>query len=422
MAASSSEFRDAAAAACPAPHNMSRVVSYIALPMFTRLLPAGLRAPTPCAHLSSSRCTFSRTLSSRGSAGKTGGAETGAESNEDLENETARKAGKNTPSRNAPATQDGPDADLLAVFSALSDLNNLVDGARGSKPGGITSANFGSNPSMSLSIRRARRAGRADAQRRNPDRERSRILRLRKEQLLTHCEAEGIRLDPTLHKTKLAIATEILAARARPARLTAEYLGVGGLEETIAELDARVWLPHAAPAALLERLDVSPPLGVLLYGPPGCGKSHLAVALAEKLSKRPPRIVKGPELKQALWGADEGGVRSLFEDTDEDEDEDEDGDGFGHGDEEDQDDEDDSGDFHGFGDGATSRRSRSLANLGTPTSLAHEDPTSMRVVILDEAEALLTSRSNTVDSSSDKHYNSVVTQFLARCAQRGFWS
>ena len=71
---------------------------------------------------------------------------------------------------------------------------------------------------------------------------------------------------------------------ARPARLTPSMLGVGGLDAVVAELDARVWLPHVAPAAAATRLDVTPPIGVLLYGPPGCGKSHLAVALAHATS------------------------------------------------------------------------------------------------------------------------------------------
>jgi len=83
------------------------------------------------------------------------------------------------------------------------------------------------------------------------------------------------------------------AAAIPPRVLTCEALGVGGLELEVAQLQTRIWLPHVAPAEVSARLDVSPPLGLLLHGPPGCGKSLLAVRLARCLSPRPPRIVKG---------------------------------------------------------------------------------------------------------------------------------
>ena len=83
------------------------------------------------------------------------------------------------------------------------------------------------------------------------------------------------------------------AAFVPPSVLTSAALGVGGLELEVAQLQTRLWLPHVAPAEVSTRLDVSPPLGLLLHGPPGCGKSLLAVRLARCLSPRPPRIVKG---------------------------------------------------------------------------------------------------------------------------------
>ncbi|MEM2538822.1 MAG: AAA family ATPase, partial [Candidatus Methanomethylicia archaeon] len=59
------------------------------------------------------------------------------------------------------------------------------------------------------------------------------------------------------------------------------YDDIGGLEEQKQEIKEVVELPLKHPE-LFERIGVTPPKGVLLYGPPGCGKTLLAKAVANE--------------------------------------------------------------------------------------------------------------------------------------------
>ncbi|CAM9855191.1 unnamed protein product, partial [Heterosigma akashiwo] len=52
--------------------------------------------------------------------------------------------------------------------------------------------------------------------------------------------------------------------------------------------------------------------GLLLYGPPGCGKTLIARELAARLDARPPKLVSGPELLDKWVGEAERNVRRLF--------------------------------------------------------------------------------------------------------------
>jgi len=87
---------------------------------------------------------------------------------------------------------------------------------------------------------------------------------------------------------------------------------VGGLREALEEIRRRIWTPLCAPQELLDELGAERVKGLLLYGPPGCGKSYLASRLASGLSRRPPTVVSGPELMDKYVGSSEAQLRTVF--------------------------------------------------------------------------------------------------------------
>jgi transitional endoplasmic reticulum ATPase len=86
---------------------------------------------------------------------------------------------------------------------------------------------------------------------------------------------------------------------------------IGGLKETKQSIIEAVEWPLKHPKAF-KNLGVKPPRGILLYGPPGCGKTLLAKAVANE-SEANFILVKGPELLNKFVGESEKGIRKIFE-------------------------------------------------------------------------------------------------------------
>jgi ATP-dependent 26S proteasome regulatory subunit len=109
-------------------------------------------------------------------------------------------------------------------------------------------------------------------------------------------------------------ASELIARAGSGVAFTASALGVGGLDDVLLQIQRRVWIPLAAPPALLAQLGIQPVRGLLLYGHPGCGKTLLARKLGDILSPcRPITIISGPEIMDKFVGSSEKNLRNIFD-------------------------------------------------------------------------------------------------------------
>ncbi len=89
------------------------------------------------------------------------------------------------------------------------------------------------------------------------------------------------------------------------------YEDIGGLHEEIQRIREMVELPLRHPE-LFQRLGIEPPKGVLLHGPPGCGKTLLARAVANE-SEANFFSINGPEIMSKFYGESEARLREIFE-------------------------------------------------------------------------------------------------------------
>ena len=101
------------------------------------------------------------------------------------------------------------------------------------------------------------------------------------------------------------------AASDKKVRIT--YEEVGGLQTVIKSMREVVELPLRHPE-LFSRLGVEPHSGVLLYGPPGCGKTLLAKVLATE-SDANMYSINGPEIMNKYYGETEARLREIFKEA-----------------------------------------------------------------------------------------------------------
>ncbi|MFQ6040029.1 MAG: proteasome ATPase [Candidatus Poribacteria bacterium] len=103
-----------------------------------------------------------------------------------------------------------------------------------------------------------------------------------------------------------------------------KYSDIGGLDEQIEQIRDAIELPYLHPEEFKE-FGLTPPKGILLYGPPGCGKTLIAKAVANSLAEKTREMtgnpdiksyfinVKGPELLNKYVGETERRIREVFQ-------------------------------------------------------------------------------------------------------------
>jgi len=91
-----------------------------------------------------------------------------------------------------------------------------------------------------------------------------------------------------------------------------EKLGIGGLDSEFNQIFRRAFASRIWPAHIIKQMGINHVRGMLLFGPPGCGKTLIARQIGKVLNAREPKIVNGPEILNKYVGGSEEKVRELF--------------------------------------------------------------------------------------------------------------
>lgn len=148
-----------------------------------------------------------------------------------------------------------------------------------------------------------------------------------------------------------------------PQNFSLKDIGVGGLGSEFERVFRRLFVSRMFSPSKLAMLGISHVRGMLLVGPPGCGKTLLARRLSQLLKTTKLQVISGPEVFSKWMGESEGNVRKLFQNAE-----------------------------------------KEWAEKGERSDL--------HVILIDEIDAMVGKRSS--ESSCSRSYNSVVNQLLAK--------
>ncbi|XP_031420137.1 vesicle-fusing ATPase-like isoform X3 [Clupea harengus] len=125
-------------------------------------------------------------------------------------------------------------------------------------------------------------------------------------------------------KAESSCLTLVGKAKAKEARQTIinpdfnfERMGIGGLDKEFSDIFRRAFASRVFPPDIVEQMGCKHVKGILLFGPPGCGKTLMARQIGKMLNSRDPKVVNGPEILNKFVGESEANIRKLFADAEE---------------------------------------------------------------------------------------------------------
>ncbi|WJV67099.1 CDC48 family AAA ATPase [Pectobacteriaceae bacterium CE70] len=120
----------------------------------------------------------------------------------------------------------------------------------------------------------------------------------------------AVLIDPT---TTLVIGKSNAAGNSSHSTQRLSYEDVGGLKNQVRRIREMIELPLRYPE-VFERLGIDAPKGVLLSGPPGCGKTLIARIIAQETDAQ-FFTISGPEIVHKFYGESEAHLRKIFEEA-----------------------------------------------------------------------------------------------------------
>ncbi|KAM6914342.1 vesicle-fusing ATPase [Lycodopsis pacificus] len=94
-----------------------------------------------------------------------------------------------------------------------------------------------------------------------------------------------------------------------------EKMGIGGLDKEFSDIFRRAFASRVFPPDIVEQMGCKHVKGIMLFGPPGCGKTLMARQIGKMLNAREPKVVNGPEILNKYVGESEANIRKLFADA-----------------------------------------------------------------------------------------------------------
>ncbi|VBB18968.1 hypothetical protein YASMINEVIRUS_1500 [Yasminevirus sp. GU-2018] len=92
-------------------------------------------------------------------------------------------------------------------------------------------------------------------------------------------------------------------------------MGIGGLDDEFSEMFRRAFSSRMLKPETVKSLGIKHIKGILLHGPPGCGKTLIARKICKMIDSVEPKIVNGPDIKSKYVGESEANMRRLFADA-----------------------------------------------------------------------------------------------------------